>query len=183
MTHSVVVLDACVLYPAPLRDLWMHLHLNDVIQAKWTHEIHEEWMHNVLKNRPDLKRSQLERTRKLMDEHAMDSLVKGYQKHIKKIQLPDEHDHHVLAAAIHCKATHIITFNLKDFPVKQLNLYGIKAQHPDDFLAELLQNQSSKVMQAIQQHRTSLRNPPKTKVEYLNILSKQGLTKFIQHVK
>ena len=162
MAHTLVALDACALYPAPLRDLWMHLHLNDAIQAKWTDEIHEEWIRNVLKNRPDLKRSQLERTRKLMDEHALDSLIDGYQKHIKKIQLPDEHDRHVLAAAIHCKASHIITFNLKDFPAKHLKAYNIKAQHPDHFLTELLQNHPALVLRAMEQHRASLKSPSNT---------------------
>ncbi|QSX69368.1 MAG: hypothetical protein EZY12_06995 [Dolichospermum sp. DET69] len=49
-----VVYDACVLYPAPLRDLLMWLALTDLFQAKWTEKIHEEWMNNILKNRPDI---------------------------------------------------------------------------------------------------------------------------------
>jgi hypothetical protein len=28
--------DACVLYPAPLRDLLMHLALTDLFRARWT---------------------------------------------------------------------------------------------------------------------------------------------------
>lgn len=41
MTGSfIVVYDACVLYPAPLRDLLMHLALTDLFRAKWTNKIH-----------------------------------------------------------------------------------------------------------------------------------------------
>ena len=47
--------DACVLYPAPLRDLLMWLALTDLFNAKWTDEIHDEWIRNVLADRPDLK--------------------------------------------------------------------------------------------------------------------------------
>ena len=42
MSDFTAVLDACVLYPAPLRDLLMHLALLDLFRAKWTDDIHEE---------------------------------------------------------------------------------------------------------------------------------------------
>ncbi len=50
-----------------------------------------------------------------MNEAVPDSLVEGYQDLIAGLRLPDEDDRHVLAAAIHCNASAIITFNLKDF--------------------------------------------------------------------
>ena len=40
---QVVLYDACVLYPAPLRDLLMRLTLTDLFQARWTDQIHDEW--------------------------------------------------------------------------------------------------------------------------------------------
>jgi hypothetical protein len=46
--------DACVLYPAPLRDVLMQMALTDLYQAKWSHRIHDEWMRNFLRNRPNL---------------------------------------------------------------------------------------------------------------------------------
>jgi hypothetical protein len=49
------VYDACVLYPAPLRDFLMWLALSGRFRARWTLEIHQEWKRNLLKNRPDLK--------------------------------------------------------------------------------------------------------------------------------
>jgi hypothetical protein len=64
--NFIVVFDACVLYPAPLRDLLMQLAAADLFQAKWTNEIHDEWIRNVAKDRPDLSRPQLERTRTLI---------------------------------------------------------------------------------------------------------------------
>lgn len=39
-----VVRDACVLYPAPLRDLLMQLTLADLFRARWTERIHQEWI-------------------------------------------------------------------------------------------------------------------------------------------
>ena len=40
-SHFTVGYDACVLYPAPLRDLLMHLALSDIYRARWSNMIHE----------------------------------------------------------------------------------------------------------------------------------------------
>ena len=44
MNRFTVVYDACVLYPAPLRDLLMRLALTDLYRARWSDQIHEEWI-------------------------------------------------------------------------------------------------------------------------------------------
>ena len=75
----------------------MHLALTDLFRTKWSAAIHEEWIRNVLKARPDLKREQLERTRSLMDAHVRDCLVEGYEPLVESIELPDPNDRHVLA--------------------------------------------------------------------------------------
>lgn len=49
MSSFVAVYDACVLYPAPLRDLLMHLGLSGLYRARWTKRIHEEWMTSLLR--------------------------------------------------------------------------------------------------------------------------------------
>lgn len=116
----VAVLDACVLYPPSLRDLFMRLASALVYQPRWTEDIHQEWMRNVLKDRPQLTRAQLERTRRLMDGISDESLVTGYEDRISKLTLPDPDDRHVLAAALTAEAAVIVTFNLSDFPKSAL---------------------------------------------------------------
>ena len=112
MANFVAVYDACVLYPAGLRSLMMWLAVHGLIRPKWSEQIHEEWMRNVLKDRPDLTPAQLERTRRLMDEHGGDCLVTGYEQHIASLTLPDMDDRHVVAAGIEAGADAIITWNL-----------------------------------------------------------------------
>jgi predicted nucleic acid-binding protein len=179
MSNFSVLYDACVLYPAPLRDLLMHLALTDLYRAKWTNEIHDEWIRNVLANRGDLSRKLLERTRDLMNSHVRDCLIDGYQELIQTLSLPDKDDRHVLAAAIHAKCAVIVTYNLKDFPKKTLDKYGIEAQHPDEFITHLIDLSPEAVCVAIRKHRLSLKNPPKTADEYLETLAKQSLNKTI----
>ncbi len=108
--------DANVLYPSGLRNFLMHLALTGIFRAHWSAEVHEEWIRNLLKNRPDLTREKLERTRHLMDKALPDAPVGGYKSLIESIELPDRDDRHVLAAAIRCGASVIVTLNLADFP-------------------------------------------------------------------
>lgn len=178
-SHFTVVYDACVLYPAPLRDLLMHLALSDLYRARWSDMIHDEWTRNVLANRPDLTQDQLNRTRQLMNAHVRDSLVTGFEYLIPSISLPDPDDRHVAAAAIHSGASLIVTFNLKDFPADALKSYNLEAQHPDDFIVDLLDLHPAGVLEAAASHRRSLKNPPKSADEYLDTLLAQGLTQSV----
>ena len=167
--------DANVLYPAKLRNLLMHLALTGLFRARWSAEVHEEWIRNLLKNRPDLRRKQLERTRALIDKHALDALVTGYERLIPDLRLPDPDDRHVLAAAIRSKADVIVTINLRDFPCDITAPFGIEAQHPDDFVLTLLDLDTEAVVAAAESHRLSLKNPAKSLGEYLEALERQGL--------
>src|ERR1700730_14274697 len=88
--------------------------------AKWTDQIHEEWISALLRQRPDLERSKFERTRNLMNEHVRDCLVTGYEDLIPSIDCPDPNDRRVIAAAIKAKCAAIITFNLDHFPSHEL---------------------------------------------------------------
>ena len=105
-----------------------------LFRAKWTDKIHDEWTRNILVKRPDLKPEQLRRTRELMNAAVPDCLVEGFEAIENSVHLPDKADNHVLAAAIHCNADAIITFNLKDFPLDALAPFEIEPQHPDEFI-------------------------------------------------
>jgi predicted nucleic acid-binding protein len=175
--------DACVLYPAPLRDLLMELALTDLFRAKWSSMIHDEWTRSVLKNRPDISPDVLKRTRELMDMHVRDCLVEYFEDLIPALQLPDPKDRHVLAAAIRGRADVIVTYNLKDFPEKDLRKYGIAAQHPDEFLTHVLDLAPGTVCAAAQTHRKRLRNPGKTVDQYLEALERQALNEFVAKLR
>jgi hypothetical protein len=73
----------------------------------------------------------------------------------------------------------IVTFNLRDFPPEQLKRYNLTAQHPDDFIFDLLDLHASRVCEAAANHRRSLKNPPKSPDEYLDTLLNQGLTQTV----
>ncbi|MCH8168823.1 MAG: PIN domain-containing protein, partial [Proteobacteria bacterium] len=67
------------------------------------------------------------------------------------LDLPDPADIHVLAAAIAAGAEILLTFNLRDFPVRRLSAHGIAPRHPDGFLWELYSDAPEAVGSAIRQ--------------------------------
>lgn len=172
---TVAVIDACVLYSASLRDLFMNMTEQEVFQPKWTEIIHDEWTRNVLSNRPDLTPGQIIRTRLLMDDNGNDWECPGYEALIPTLTLPDPDDRHVLAAAIAGGASHIVTFNLSDFPASALAPHGVVAMHPDRFLTELLMQKPESFLDAMRALLASLRNPPRTREQQLEIMRAQGL--------
>jgi predicted nucleic acid-binding protein len=157
-----VVLDACVLYSALLRDLGTHL-------------IHDEWTRNALKNYPGSQSEQWNRIVELMDRHAGNALVTGFEPLIETLNLPDPNDRHVLAAAIHCHASAIITINLRDFPEAALQPLKIKAVHPDDFLLEVIDSKPEAVLMALRKQRAQLKKPAMTSSEFLTAFGKHNL--------
>ena len=171
--------DACVLYPAPLRDLLLQLATTGLFRAKWTDQIHDEWIEALLEQRPDIKREALERTRSLMNEHAHDSLVSGYEALIGGLVLPDPDDRHVLAAAIRGRAVMIVTFNLRHFPVKYMKPYGMEVQHPDEFIGHLSDLVPQAVYAAAKTCRARLKKPVVSVDGYLAKLAEQRLPRTV----
>jgi hypothetical protein len=172
-----VIYDANVLYPAPLRDLLIRVAMAGLVRARWTDAIHEEWIRNLLRNRPDLGAEQLKRTRHLMDRAVPDCLVIGYEGLIDGLRLPDSDDRHVLAAAIHAKATLILTLNARDFPRRVLAPHGVMARHPDEFLVALFEEDPDALCQVVRAQRAALSSPAQAAEKFLEILRKIGLAK------
>jgi len=182
MKHSpfTAIYDANVLYPAPLRDFLMNLALTGIYRARWSAGIHDEWKRNLLLNRPDLTPEHVDRTSSLMDAAVPDALVTDYDSLVEGLDLPDEDDRHVLAAAIKCNASVIVTFNLKDFPKAVLGVFDIEPLHPDDFIADLWDLDKAAVLEAAQRQRISLKNPPHSVQQYLDRLLQQRLPETVK---
>lgn len=153
----------------------MHLTLAGTCQARWSERIHDEWIQNVLANRPDLRAEQLARTRHLMNAHTLDAVVTEFEPLIPTLTLPDPDDRHVLAAAIKGRAEVIVTYNLRDFPAETLTPYGLEALHPDAFITQLLDLDASTVCLAVNRQRASLHNPSKTVQQMFDLYTNQRL--------
>jgi hypothetical protein len=172
------LLDACVLYPQPLRDLLMSLAVADLYRARWTARIQEEWRGSVLETKPMLAQA-LTRRQERMEWLFPDAIIADYQALVARLNLPDPGDRHVLAAAILGRADVIVTRNLKDFPAATLEPYGIEPQHPDQFIDHVLMRSSPVALDAIWKMRARLNKPPYTPEAFLNLLARQELPRSV----
>lgn len=175
MTAVVALLDANILYPAPLRDVFLQLAVSDLVRARWTEDIHREWIEALLRREPRRDRAALARTQALMDAHVRDALVTGYRPLAERLILPDPRDRHVLAAAIVGRCEIIVTRNLRDFPAEIVGPLGIAIQHPDAFLGGLFDLTPGAFLAAIRTVRARLKAPPFGVDDYLAVLRDQGL--------
>jgi len=174
----VVVYDACVLYPASVRDLLIRLAGTGLFRARWTDRILDECFESIVAARPDL-RGKLDRTRQLMEKAIPDARVTGFEAIAAGLTLPDDNDRHVLAAAIRCCAQVIVTTNLRDFPAAALARYDVEAQHPDAFVLHLLSLGPGAVLDAIRAQARALRNPLCSVADLLNTLETRGLVQSV----
>jgi predicted nucleic acid-binding protein len=170
------LLDACVLYPAPVADLLISLHVAGLFAARWTNAIDDEWMRNVIEARPDLA-GKLERRRDAMRSAVSDWEVEeaAWNQVAAGLKLPDPNDVHVLAAAVAGHADCIVTANLKDFPAEVLAPLGLEAIHPDDFVLYQIDLEPYRAVAAVKGMRARLRKPAMGVEEFLSTLERNQL--------
>ena len=154
---------------------FLQLAVDDVFRAKWTSDIHREWIAALLRNEPHRERAALERTRDFMNQATRECLVTGYETLISSLELPDPQDRHVLAAAIVGRCDVIVTFNLRDFPETVVTPFEIEVEHPDAFLSSHLDLMPESFRDADRKIRARLVAPSLSVQDYLAILAGQGL--------
>lgn len=168
-------IDANVFYGARLRSLVLFVAQTKIFRARWSNDIHDEWVRNLIKNRPDLKPKDLLKTREYMDAAVPDCLVDGYHPLIAGLELPDPDDRHVLAAAILTRANVIVTFNEKDFPAEVIAPFRLHTKHPDEFLMEAFSLWPMEFVEAVRDDFVHYGNPPLEYRDYLSSLAKAGV--------
>ncbi len=181
MARPAAVLDANVLYPARLRDLFLRLAIAGLYRARWTDRILDECFANLSADRPDIPAESLRRTRRLMAIAIPDAVITDYDDRIDQLHLPDPDDRHVLAAAIAAGAS-LITANLADFPRSAVPP-AVSVLSPDDFVLSLIRADLDAVATVVDQQAAALRNPPMTTAELLKGLDMVGLRKSVEALR
>ncbi|MDO5665799.1 MAG: PIN domain-containing protein [Bacteroidia bacterium] len=177
MIHSVrfkAILDTNVIYPVIIRDLLFWFAHYDLYTPKWSKHIFDEWQ-SVLQ-RKGVSAEEAQKRTQVANKAFPDALVRNYATLIKNLELPDDKDRHVLAAAIKTSADVIVTNNLKDFPEEYLDAFGIKVKTADDFLTDVIDLNSQQALAAFKEMVLNKRNPDLNEYEVLEQLRKNGLT-------
>lgn len=179
----VAVYDACVLYPFHLRNLLIQCAVDRLVEARWTDEIHDEWIRNLSANTPGLSVERLTTTRDLMNLVLPKATVTGYAAHIPEINLPDPNDRHVVAAGVEADASVIVTWNLRDFPASELRKHGLRRQTPDAFLLDIHDAAPEVAVAATANARRNLRISSISAADFLQALERQKLKRFVATMK
>lgn len=176
MIHSVrfkAVLDTNVIFPIVIRDLLFWFAYYDLYTPKWGNIIFDEWK-DVMIRKGIAEEEAIKRVQKA-NLAFPDALVQNYEGLIDKLELPDVKDRHVLAAAIKTNANVIVTNNLKDFPSKYLESFGLSAKTADDFLTDIIDLNHNKAIKAFRELVLNKRNPEMDEYEVLESLRRNGL--------
>lgn len=179
MSSFGVVLDACVLFPASLRDTLLRAAGADLYRLQLTEDILEEVRRNLVKKGMSEVGAQ-----RLIDEirnHFPEAFVTQHDLLIASMPV-NERDRHVLAAAVASRAQVIVTQNLKDFPPHHLDSFEVEAQSPDDFLVHLFYFDHERIVQILIEQAGELRKPSRTVSEVLDTLM-QHTPRFVKLVR
>ena len=168
----IVVLDACVIIPMPLCDTLLRAAEAELYCPQFSQEILDEATRNLVKMG---KMTEAKATRyQGYIKAAFPEAIVEVPEQLIEIMTNHPKDRHILAAAVKAKAGIIVTSNLKDFPREALELFGIEAKHPDDFLLDLCNKHTVGVLaQVIKEQAEALKKPQTNVKEVLARLSCQ----------
>jgi len=178
MIHSagfISVIDANVLYPVVIRDYLLWLAHEQLFTPKWSNKLLEEFSEVFAKAGKNFTEDQIQIQVNRMTSIFPSAIVDNYENIIPSITLPDEHDRHVMAAAVKCNANIIVTRNLKDFPEEYLEQFSLRAIDPDNFIADMIDLNPNKCVKAYRKMVLTKKNPPYDEIDYLDFLRNAGL--------
>ncbi|MEA2009699.1 MAG: hypothetical protein U9N78_03240 [Actinomycetota bacterium] len=92
----------------------------------------------------------------------------------------DVGDRHVVAAGIHTRAQLIVT-NDEGFTPAALDVHGLEAQRPDDFLTDLFDLNEPVMRQIVAEEALQREIPVEELVDLLE--ARSGLIRFSQHLR
>jgi len=176
MIHSVrftCVLDTNVIFPIDVRDLLLWFASYDLYTPKWSRHIFNEW--KEVMERQGVSKSEIEKRINKAQLAFPDALVENYESLIDSIELPDEKDRHVMAAAIKTNANIIVTNNIKDFPLDYLVKFGLNAKSADDFITDTIDLNPEIAVEAFRTLVMNRTNPNLDEFEILERFRNNGL--------
>ena len=143
-----VFLDANVLANIAVCDLLLRLAEKPrQFKPMWSEKVLEE-VYKVHTERLSWPQELAESFQKEVRSAFPNAICSDYQ-HLEPHMTNDPKDHHVLAAAIHSGASHLLTFNLKDFPPASIEPWTILVEHPQEYLLNLYKTNPLQVVSRI----------------------------------
>jgi predicted nucleic acid-binding protein len=154
----VALLDANVLWSAPVRDTLLRAAEIGLYRPAWSQRILDEVARSLLEARSDLGQGRVDRLIAQLKVAFPESMTEGYE-HLAATMTNDPEDRHVLAAAVAAHSDVLLTWNVQHFPKEACEPLGIAVQTPDEFLCELWLGDRDAMATVIRQQAADLANP------------------------
>jgi hypothetical protein len=177
------LLDANVLHPGFLRAALLWFADDRLLRPVWSAHVLEEWRRSLLKRHQDLADAEINALQAKFTAHFPDAEVAGYEAFIPALDMIDEGDRHVLAAAIVGRCNGIITANLKHFPQEAVGQFGIEVVHPDEFIVNVIDLDESRAIEVLKRHRAAMHVTAPSVDEYLGYFERCGLIQAHQRLQ
>lgn len=140
-----IFIDACVLAGAVRRHLVLGFAAAGLLQPRWSAKVLFETGHahaKIVEAKPGRDGAGEAARLVVALEHAFPEAGVPDDHGVRlEDRLPDEGDRHVIESALACGAAMILTDNIKDFPRKILEPYGVYARTPAEYFASKLGSQ------------------------------------------
>jgi predicted nucleic acid-binding protein len=150
-----VIIDACVLVQAAVRDTLLRLSERRLFLSRWSDDIIAEVDRTLIKF--GVPREKVDYLISEMKSHFSDAWVESGYKDLIPAMKNNEKDRHVVAAAIKAGCEVIVTYNLKHFEEAHLKPFDIIARHPDEFLIDVYYLNPEIVVHALHQQGSALK--------------------------
>lgn len=177
------LLDANVLVPVALTDTILRAAERGLFIPRWSPVIMREAYEAITKIHPNITATRRQARLTSMDTRFPDACVQWHMSLIDDIDLPDPDDRHVVAAARIGNADVIVTRNVKDFPEKTLQVFGLEVVDPDCFLRDMLDLFPKAMLSVIQEQAADTKRPPLSVEGVLKSLERAGVPEFAADVQ
>lgn len=142
-------LDACVLYPVATREILLGYARAGGFAPVWSARVLEEWARAAAAKLGAEDEARARGDAALLRAGFPGGEATGWEAREAEAWSPDPADAHVIAAATTGGAEAILTFNIRDFPLKSLRPHGLDRLHPDEFLAAAFARDQSRLAEAL----------------------------------
>lgn len=153
---TVVLADANVLYSRVLRDYLVYAADEGAIAIRWSRAILIEAVEHLQVNNSTFDAEHGRLLIRLLNDaypHAEVKPTAAARRKVNQLDMPDEDDRHVLAAAVSARAGALCTSNVKDFPPQAMASVGIELLTADTLLSRLVTMHPARMRDA---HRTTV---------------------------
>ena len=175
----IVLVDADVFFGARLRDIFIHMHEEDVLRVRWTAEIEDEWTRNVLKH-PGVDQRGIRACVEGMRSAVPGWEVVDYKQYKAKFSAVRAKDQHVAAASYKLArdedeaAVALVTKNVDDFPPRAFRGTGVTRFSAAEYLTKLYHESPHEVLRVFEICRAKLKKPELDKLGYIEVLRSHG---------